>query len=362
MADPPRPERPERPEHRWGPLARALGLGDWHQLWDDVEHEGRTRVGLVGLPGVGKSTLFNRLRGWEVSPLAGQVDGTGPTGLEDLGVFRLDDLPADGPSGAGWIGDPDEPSQGIGLAGAALVVFVLDASVGARPAEYRWLSGVRAAGRPTVVVLNKVDLVGDGLAAVRREVEQRLGTPVLPISAGTGAGVDDRLLPRLLRTSPHVAVPLGRELPWARRAAARSVIHRAAIASALAGAVPVPLVDLSAQVATQQRLVTQLAVLYAQPPAAAREALAALAGTLGARLAAQQGAKLVPVVGWVASPAAAGLATWLLGWAAVAYYERRAADDGPQPAAAAAGLARSVRQAAQRRLAPVRRLRGRVKW
>jgi uncharacterized protein (DUF697 family) len=219
-----------------------------------------------------------------------------------------------------------------------------------------------------VTVLNKVDVVGDGLELeeVQREVERRLATPVIAISAQSGVGVSDQLVPRMLRTCPDVAVPLGRELGWVRRPAAGVLIRQAALWSALTGAEPVPLLDVPIQFAAQQRLLMRIAAMYGQPPGDGRELLATLAGGLGMRLVAQQVAKLVPVLGWGASAALSGLSTWLLGWGAVAYYEGQvtALETTAQAWARATGggLGELVRRVplrrTQGRLWPVRRRQG----
>lgn len=310
------------PGRGWSRFGSLFGPLNWHEVQAEVERECRGRVALVGLPGVGKSTLFNRLRGWEISPVS---DGTGGPGHEDLGVFRLVDLSEDGPTGDGWPGFGYEDVWWVGQAETTLVVFVLDVSAGVRPAEYGWLSRMRAAGRPLVTVLNKVDVVGDRLAEAQWEVERRLATRVIPISAEHGDGVADGLVWHMLRACPEVAVPLGRELEWARRLAARALIRQAALWSTLAGVQPVPLLDVPFQMAGQQRLVIRIAAMYGQPLDGGREVLATLAGGLGVRLVAQQVAKLVPILGWGASAALSGLSTWLLGWGAVAYYEGQVA-------------------------------------
>ena len=74
---------------QWSDLAPALSGSDREELRADMEREARGRIALVGLGGVGKSTLYNRLRGWEVSPIA-VADGDG--GAENLGLFQLIDL------------------------------------------------------------------------------------------------------------------------------------------------------------------------------------------------------------------------------------------------------------------------------
>lgn len=343
-------------EGRWASWANTLMAPDRHQIQEEVERECRGRIALIGLPGVGKSTLFNFLRGWDVSP----VSNTPEEGSqEDLGVFRLVDLP-DSPLSLGWGGYGGEGLGWPAVADAALVVFVLDATVGVRPAEYGWLSWARAMGRPLVTVLNKVDEVGDGLPGIRAGVEQRLAEGVLPISALTGQGVSQPLVGRMLRASPAIAVALGRELPMVRREAAGLLIQQATLWATLLGAQPIPLLDAPAQLATQQRLLMRLAAMYGQPLSDGRQGVATLAGAFGGRLLAQQLAKLVPVLGWGISAAISGTSTWALGWGAVTWHEREAGVAGVDRGAL--GLPEGV-QAVGRRLQKVRhRATRRLSW
>jgi uncharacterized protein (DUF697 family) len=93
--------------------------------------------------------------------------------------------------------------------------------------------------------------------------------------------------------------------------------------SALTGLEPVPLLDIPIQLAAQMRMLLKVAALHGRLEAGdgSREFLTAVAGGLGIRLAAQQAAKLVPVLGWVVSGLLSGMTTWLLGQAALAYLD-----------------------------------------
>lgn len=319
-----------------GGLGSLLGGLDWNQTREDIERECARRIVVAGRPGVGKSTLFNKLCGWDVSPMQRAEEGAPQ---EELGGFRLVDLPPTGPSTRGW---PSEGYDGFGwpnqggdtvqaLTEAALVVFVVDAAEGLQPGEYAWLSWTRALGRPLVVVLNKTDLVGDDLEAVRAQVEWRLAMRVIPLSAAEDDDIQEKLLPPMLRACPDVALPLARDLMGVRPRAARVVIQQAALWAALAGLEPIPLLDVPMQLGTQQRLVMRLAAMYGQPATDPREVIAAVAGSVGLRLLAQQVAKLVPVVGWVVSAGLGGLSTWLVGWAIARYYESHGPGARPTP-------------------------------
>ena len=304
---------------------------DWREVGAEVGEEGRRRIAIVGLPNAGKSTLFNTLKGWEVSPPAMKIGESRRFHEEDMGLFLLVDLPsapegeADYPLQGGW----DELGFGLSdLADVDLIVFLLDGAAELRPVDFRWFSRLRSLGRPILPVLNKADLLARrGERLVR--IERRLGTRVVPISALDENDVLEGLVPRMLELCPELAIPLGREIAPVRRRVARRLIRQAAAICALLGAEPLPLLDIPFQLLTQMRLVARLAVLYGYAPPGnfQKEMLAALAGGLGMRYLAQGVAKAVPLLGWVASGLLAAGGTWLLGQAAMAYFEHDASLD-----------------------------------
>jgi uncharacterized protein (DUF697 family) len=336
----------------------ASGWGNWWSgfNWEEtragVDRESRARILLLGLAHAGKSTLFNRLCGWNVSPPASQPAENGRGGQrEDFGLFCLVDLPQEleGGNGAGEDAPGVEPDP-IALADEGdLLVYVLDGSLGVRAADYRWIGRLRRMGVPLLVTLNKCDLAGEATIARLPDIEGRLATSVLPISALKGTNVLERLVPRMMDACPALAVPLGRELRSFRRQAAARLIRQAALFNGLIALEPVPLLDVPLQMVTLVGLVLRIAAVYGQPPSDTqrREVLAAIAGGLAGRYATQQAVKLVPIVGWVASGLIGASATWLLGRAAVAYFE--AGGD----AALAAGWERT-RERVQQSWSPVR--------
>ena len=303
---------------QWSDLAPALTGADRQEMRAEMEHEARGKIALVGLAGVGKSTLYNRLRGWEVSPV---VASDSESGEENLGVFHLIDLPPAGP-GASVSGDGLSP-PGPDLTDVNLIVFVLDAAAGVRPQEYAWLGSLRAEGYSVVAVLNKMDLIADDPASLQKTVEERIGMRVIAMSAQDDADVADRLIRAALRVRPEVALALGRDLPKIRQMAAGSVILRAALWSALAGASPLPVVDLALQVSMQQRMLMRLGTIYNEPLGDLGDLVGPVATLTIVRLIVMTALKLVPVIGWIVSGALSGVATFAVGWALTMHYEGR---------------------------------------
>ena len=157
-------------------------------------HRALPRVAIVGRPNVGKSTLVNRILGRRVAIVE-----------EKPGVTRdRTEHPAD------WLGRHfivvdtggwEHPAEGMAariveqaeaaIADADLVVFVVDATVGALEDDERYAELLRRSRVPTLLVANKVD--SDRQEALVHELYGLgLGT-AHPVSARHGRGVGDLL-------------------------------------------------------------------------------------------------------------------------------------------------------------------------
>ena len=147
--------------------------------------------------------------------------------------------------------------------------------------------------------------------------------PLIPVSARMGTNVTEKLLPAILAAAPRLAVPLGRELRGLRRAAARRVIRQAALFSGIVGAQPVPLLDVPFQVMIQVGVVMRVGAVYGFVPTGGmnRELIGTVISALGLRYLILALVKLIPFVGWAAAGALSGMTTFLMGEAAVRYYE-----------------------------------------
>jgi len=316
----------------WSSLANGAGwfdslrhLWQWDELAAEIGQESQSQVVLAGLVGAGKSLLFNRLRGWVVSG-ASEADTEmamfqlqDDLALESLGLFILADLPS--VKGAMFYNLAGADLL-MSLGDPALVVYLLDGEDGVRPDDFRWVSALRAGGRPLIVALNKMDLIADS-DALAADASQKLGMPVIPLSAETGLNVEDGLLPAMLDAVPRLAVPLGREIMGLRRVAARRVIRQAAIFSGLMAVQPVPMLDIPLQVVVQVGVVMRVGAAYGYTPTGGmnREVMGTVVSTLGLRYLVLALVKFIPFIGSLVSGVLCALMTYLLGEAAIRYYE-----------------------------------------
>jgi uncharacterized protein (DUF697 family) len=209
------------------------------------------------------------------------------------------------------------------VAKAEIVVLLLDAAAGVRQSDLSLYTNLRTTGTPVVVALNKTDLVRRDLQAVLDDLFFRLqGAEVIPISARTGAGVADRLVPALISGSEAAAVVIGRALPAFRVRAAKRIIRSTALWGLLLGAEPLPGLDLPVLLGMQARMILRIAAIYGESFSAhhARELAVSLASSLAARYVGMELAKLVPGPGWIVSGVIGGLSTLAMGTAAEAYF------------------------------------------
>jgi GTPase len=152
------------------------------------------RVAIVGRPNVGKSTLVNRILGSRVA-IVEEKPGVTRDRTEHL---------------ADWLGRPflvidtggwEHQAEGMAarivaqaemaVAGADLVLFVVDATVGALEDDERYARSLRRSGVPTMLVANRVD--GDRQEPLVHELYTLgLGDPY-PVSARHGRGVGELL-------------------------------------------------------------------------------------------------------------------------------------------------------------------------
>jgi small GTP-binding protein len=292
---------------------------DWDRLSLQVEEEAHARLAIVGPVNSGKSTLFNLIKGRKVSAVKAVPGTTKGLVTEDVGPFLLVDTP-----GFGEVGGVDRASLARSAAEEAdVAVLVLDGAAGLHQSDHDLYTSLQAARVPLVVALNKIDLIKRDVSDVLDDVERKLGAAVIPISAKTGAGVAEQLIPAIVEAHPWMAVALGRALPAYRRHLSRRLISSAAVLNAIIAAEPIPGLDIPLLLAAQVRLVLRIAAIYGESLSVrhARELLTTIAGGVALRYLAAQLGKLVPGPGWLVGAAVTGLGTWAIGRVAVAYFE-----------------------------------------
>ncbi len=292
---------------------------NWKQAQGEVQRNLESIVVIVGQPNTGKSTLFNKIKGEQLSPVSPEAGTTRSLVRSDFGPFTLIDTP-------GHLPDVMES----GMTQASIIVFLIDATRGLQAEDRELYENIKKLQKPTIIAVNKVDALKGGEAGdqLATEVAAMLGEMgVIPISARTGENIAEELIPAMIEKSPEAALIIGHELPAFRREAAQKIIRNATLVGLAAGLQPIPLIDIPILLGTQIRLVLRLAALYGEPLDSAdalkhaRELTATMVGGLGLRYLAEQAAKLVPFGGDVVAGVIAGASTWSIGQVALEYYE-----------------------------------------
>lgn len=150
-------------------------------------------VALIGRPNVGKSTLLNRIIGQKITITSEKPQTTrnqlrGILSGPNYQIIWVDTPGLHKP--LHLLGEQMVKTAQRALANVDLVLWVLDAEAGFRPADDKVAQLLSATGQPIFAVWNKIDLVAaDQELEVRRE-----GLPILKtfrVSALSGAGIQE---------------------------------------------------------------------------------------------------------------------------------------------------------------------------
>lgn len=191
VGDPPAQEIGRRLADAIGCIERLLKTGEKGR----VLREG-LRVALAGRPNVGKSSLLNALLR-EERAIVTDIPGTTRDVIEESA--DISGVPVVLVDMAG-VRETCDTIERIGverarseIAGAGVVVVVLDDSEGVTPGDERVVREVCAGPQPVVIAVNKVDLGHGGIG--ERDVEGLLGQRhtvkgVVRVSARTGEGLE----------------------------------------------------------------------------------------------------------------------------------------------------------------------------
>ena len=168
------------------------------------------RVAVLGRPNVGKSTLINRLLGYErclVSDVAGTTRDSTDTFVEIDGrpLILIDTAGIRRRARVRERVERMTVQRALRMVEAAHVVLLMvDADEGVTDQDARLGELARDRGRALLLLANKWDLSHPKLRAFRDDLARRMPhlafAPVLPVSALTGQGMD-RLMPTLERVA-----------------------------------------------------------------------------------------------------------------------------------------------------------------
>ena len=188
---------------------------------------------------------------------------------------------------------------------------------------------------PKAVVLVLLGIDDAAFEARRREVAAAVGVRAEHVvGAKTLSQLRPRLTKRLLDLFEDHTVPLARQFPFLREAAAHREIGATAQQNAMIGVFPLPGADMPIMTANQIKMVMRLAAVHDQPMTYDRlkEVLAVLGGGFALRTTARQLVKLVPGPGWLVGAGLGYAGTWGIGKAAMTYFREQGKPHGPAAA------------------------------
>ena len=149
-------------------------------------------VAIVGRPNVGKSALFNRLAGRQISIVHDQPGITRDRLIAECRLARTHPFEIIDTGGIGSDADIGftervRTEADIALASAAVVLFVVDGRAGITPVDQELARMLRRADKPVLLVVNKID---EPMHSPLEAEFARLGfREVLGVSAAHGRGI-----------------------------------------------------------------------------------------------------------------------------------------------------------------------------
>lgn len=318
-------------------LTNALGylpteLKGWQALIDQaIDHlrvaaGSKHQVAILGPVNVGKSTLYNQfIRTKADRARVSAVPGTTRFANEaDAGIFNVIDTPgADSP---GVVGAAEKASALNAAQEADVIVLLLDATHGILAPEQALFREIMDLGKPTIVALNKMDLVSKDRPQVIGSAAGNLGIPsesIIAISAKKGIGLE-KILIAIAKSEPGIIAALGAALPEYRWNLAQRSISKAASTAAAIAVTPLPFLDFFPLLGIQVALVLSIARIFAYKITLprARELVATFGMAVVGRSIFYEMSKLSGPPGWLIAAGVAAGTTSALGYAASIWFER----------------------------------------
>ena len=328
------------------PSLQSQVAARWEIAWHEVEDALRQTlaVAFLGSASAGKDAAIRALFGLDfgqVDPIPGSTDRVRVAAVDPERHLLVVNAPGFGDLRLDVQAQAERVLDQLDLA-----VYVVNCDGGATIDERRDLDRIRELGRPTLVCLNKIDLIRPAQREdfVRATMVQ-LGVTEdmvvvtafdpLPALSDEPIGVD-RVIAWIHAHLQHN----GKSLLFAKNlrnkaAACEPVIQTAAKKAAMAGAIPIPGADATAVTAVQVQLITDLAaifgrrmdkdlVLFILGEALAGTSKGFVRWAVGAAKAAGwiPGGQIVTVATSALGATVAGATTYGVGKAAIAFLQR----------------------------------------
>ncbi|MEZ4315882.1 MAG: DUF697 domain-containing protein [Myxococcota bacterium] len=248
-------------------------MARWELAADEVSTalQQTLAVAFLGSASAGKDSAIRALFGLDfgqVDPIPGSTDRIRVAPVDVDGRVLVINAP-----GFGDVRSEVDREARKALDQLDIAIYVLNCDGGATIDEKNDLDAVRALGRPTLVCLNKIDLIRpDQREDFIRQTRIQLGVKPedsvvtafdpLPVLSEEPIGVD-----RVIAWIHSHLSDNGKNLLFAKNlrnkaAACETIIQSAAKKAAMAGAIPVPGADITAVTVVQVKLISDIAAIH----------------------------------------------------------------------------------------------------
>lgn len=231
-------------------------------------------------------------------------------GRKDSGIFKILDLLNDY--------EFDKKSD--------FILFLHDASKDLNENVVLFLNRIAKNKIRFVVVLNKIDICSNFKDRFKNISESLNIDPdkIVPVSLSGDIGIDDKLIPEILKSNKASSIFLAGKLPVFRDSAAESIINQIALVNSLIGGVSlIPGSDMPLLTFNQIKMVLRIAALYGEELSVDRatEIILTIGGGFIFREIARQLLTFIPGPGWIIKGGVAYSGTVALGKAAESYFK-----------------------------------------
>ena len=280
-------------------LQRVLELV--RSQWKDIQSQERVRIAIVGPGQTGKSSLLAALSRRQLA--------------ESQPIFTLVDIHDE------YLGYKPDEARSEKLRDVDLILLILDGRYELSNSTTVMYERLSSLNKPVLVVLNKIDLVQTPRDAVRA-ARRRLGTSVFTTSAVQPETMD-QLFKAIVDADPKALSSLTHSFPDFRRSICHGIVSQAALSGAIVGAIRIPIADLLPMTAIQTGMLLKIARTFGYPlnRERARELLPMLAAGVAAREGSQWLRDRYPEYWKLISISVAGIWTFVLGHAAIQYFD-----------------------------------------
>ncbi|MGH9339339.1 MAG: GTP-binding protein [Acidobacteriota bacterium] len=271
--------------------------------WKDIRSEDSVKIAIVGTARTGKASLMQSFVRKQVAPAMPIFTVVDVQGLEEFLGFGRDQIPRE-------------------LEHADVILLVLDARYGINDSTVEMYKRLQSLGKQLLVILNKMDLVESRPGDTIRQARQTLKTNVFSASIVQPESVDT-ILKAIVAANSKALYPLIQNFPAFRRTICNGIVTQSAFASGLVGAVKIPVSDLLPLTAIQTAMIlkTARAFGFALNRERIRELLPAFLIGLGVREATHRLRLRFPDQRKLIAVVAGGVWTFVLGNAAIRYFE-----------------------------------------